>query len=127
MATLTIRNKVCVSLGKTLTNTRKMLETTTGKPKMCLSLVYKWHTRFLKGRSSTKADPRSGRPRILNAGLVKRSFKRAGAFSRVGVSHSTILHILTDAFRMSKVAARWIPRLRPAKIRRAGLLHQGPF
>lgn len=62
--------KLSVLLGKTPTDMHKMLETFTGKPKVCPSLVYKRHKRFSEGLSSTKVDSWSGRPGITNTGLV---------------------------------------------------------
>ena len=47
-----------------------MLSEATGKPSVCRSLVYKWHRPFSNGRNSTEDDSRSGRPGLINAGLV---------------------------------------------------------
>ena len=62
--------KFCVDLGKTPTETMKMMKDANRSSNVSRSLVFKWHKRFSEGRESLKDDTGRGRKRIVNAGTV---------------------------------------------------------
>ena len=112
--------KLCTTLGKSPVDTMKMLSGAIVKPSVCRSLVYKWNRLFSDGRTSTKDESRSGRPGLINAGLVDsvrdmiegdRRVSIRKLPDRIGVGKTTIDIILKEKLKMNKVCARWIPRI----------------
>ena len=112
--------KFCVALEKSPTETLNMIKST-GKYKKCSpATVYKWHARFRSGRDSIEDDSRSGRPAVLVCSVRDRVKDMVNCDRRItvrsiadelDVSVSTVHGILTDELGMSKVSARWVPRL----------------
>ena len=111
---------ICVALDKSPTETLKMIKSTGKYDKCSPAFVYKWHSRFRNGRESIQDDPRSGRPSVVVASIKDKVKDMVNADRRVtvrdisdelGVSCSTVHGILTDNLGMSKVSARWVPRL----------------
>ena len=85
-----------------------------------VSVVYKWHERFRNGRISTEDDLRDGRPCVVKMTIrdkvkdIIRTDRRTTVRSiaeKLSVSCSTVHEILTKELGMSKVSARWVPRL----------------
>ena len=112
--------KFCVALEKSPTETMKMINST-GKYKKCSpATVYRWHARFKEGRNSIEDDPRCGRQSVVACSIKdsvkdmincdRRTTVRAIA-DELCVSVSTVHGILTKELGMSKVSARWVPRL----------------
>ena len=112
--------KFCVALKKSPTETIKTIESV-GKYKQCSpATVYKWHARFRSGRDSVKDDPRCGRPAVVMCSVKepvkdiinrdKRTTVREIA-DKLDISVSTVHGILREELDMSKVSARWVPRL----------------
>ena len=60
--------KFCVDLGKTPTETMKMMKDANRSSNVSRSLVFKWHKRFSEGRESLQDDTGRGRKRIVNVG-----------------------------------------------------------
>jgi hypothetical protein len=54
--------KFCFKLGKTATETWKMLQQAFGDECMSRSQCFEWYSRFKTGRTSIDEDPRSGQP-----------------------------------------------------------------
>jgi len=54
--------KFCFKIGKTATETYKLLQQTYGEDAMGHTQVFDWFRRFKEGRTSVESDPRSGRP-----------------------------------------------------------------
>ena len=109
----------CVSLNKTPTQTHKMIKES-GNPNCSRSLVFKWHKRFKDGRESIEDDERGGRSPSVRSTVVRkvrdlinedRRFTVRILSSDVGISKSTVQRILKEDLNMSKVSARWVPRL----------------
>lgn len=85
------------------------------------TMVYKWHNLFKQGRDSIEDDPRPGRPveattaenveKLEKIILEDARLKKKQLAEMIGVSASTILNILHDHLGMSKVCARWVPRM----------------
>ena len=112
--------KFCVDLGKTPTETMKMMKDANRSSNVSRSLVFKWHKRFPEGRESLKDGTGRGRKRIVNAGTVAavkslieedRRLTVSDISTKVGVSYGSVHSILRNQLKMSKVHARWVPRL----------------
>ena len=54
--------KFCVNLGKSATETLKMIQQGFGDQSLSRSQVFQWHTRFKTGRTSVDDDELTGRP-----------------------------------------------------------------
>lgn len=111
--------KFCVGLGKTPTQTRSMIEEGL-KRKCSRSLVFKWHERYRNGRESIEDDVRCGRPPVVKPSAVDqvremilqdRRLTIRSIAERLGVSFAVVQEIITRDLNMSKVSARWVPRL----------------
>ena len=57
-----INIKFCVKLGKTATETLKMLRDVYGDSSMSRTRVFEWHKQFVEGMEDVEDDPKSGRP-----------------------------------------------------------------
>lgn len=85
------------------------------------TMVYKWHTLFKQGRESLEDDPRPGRPiEVTTSEIIQKvekliledaRLKKKQLAEMVGVSDKTIFKILHDHLGMTKVSARWVPRM----------------
>lgn len=85
------------------------------------TMIYKWHSLFKQGRDSIEDDPRPGRPiEVATTEIVEKvekivvedaRLKKKQLAEIVGVSETTIFKILHDHLGMSKVCARWVPRM----------------
>lgn len=85
------------------------------------STVARWCKEFNLGRTSTKDEPREGRPSIgLTEGNIKKipdlvlGDRRMTIWHLVeltGLSYGSIQRILTDELHMKKVSASWVPRM----------------
>ncbi|XP_052778899.1 protein GVQW3-like [Mya arenaria] len=105
--------KFCSELGKTPTQTYKMIQTTSVKNTgVSRSLVFEWHRRFCDGRESLKDDVGRGRKRKYGVTLVTsiddalakdRGLKVRTLSEMFGVGYGTIHRILTEDLQMSKV------------------------
>lgn len=86
-----------------------------------LSTVQKWSSEFKRGRESIEDDPRSGAPATACTGeSIKEVEKLVLEDARIKVkmmaeitklSTGTIHTILHDHLNLSKVSARWVPRM----------------
>ena len=85
------------------------------------TMVYKWHSLFKQGRTSFEDDPRPGRStEVTTPEIIKKvekiiledaRLKKKQLAEMVGVSDTTIFKILHDHLGMTKVSARWVPRM----------------
>jgi len=85
------------------------------------STVYRWINRFKTGRTSLEDDPRSGRPSTSvnerNITAVEDLLKEDRRMTirqisvRLGIGTRQVHDILHDCLGVSKVSARWVPRL----------------
>lgn len=86
-----------------------------------LSTVQKWSSEFKRGRESIEDDPRSGGPisaateenvkkvekLVLEDARIKIKMLSAMTNLSIGTTHN----ILHDLLNLSKVSARWVPRM----------------
>ncbi len=96
-----------------------MIQASSTTKKCCRSLVFRWHDMFRNGRESIEDDKRCGRPSVVKSGvkdkvrqLLNEDRRRTvrEMSSELGVSVSTVHDCLKED-NMSKVSARWVPRL----------------
>jgi len=109
--------KFCVNLGKTPTETKQLLEQANNGRSVRWPLVFRWHKEFQDGKMSTKDKERSGRPSVINdkLTLAKNALQcdRRITVREVAevVGTATAHKMLTETLAMSRVSARWVPRL----------------
>lgn len=85
------------------------------------TMVYKWHNLFKRGRESIEDDSRPGRSvEVTTPDLIEKiekliledaRLKKKQLAEMVGVSETTIFKVLHDHLGMTKVSARWVPRM----------------
>lgn len=82
--------------------------------------MFKWHGRFKDGRQSIEDDERCGRSPSVRSTMVRkvkdmiyqdRRFTVRSLSSELGISKDTVHRILKEDIHISKVSARWVPRL----------------
>ena len=111
--------KYCVDRGMTPVQTKREMEKTDMCGNVSRSLVYAWHKRF-STESNVSTTENRGRSKKSQASLVRklkdvldvdrRQTVRELADS-IGISKSSVQRLLADELRMSRVCARWVPRL----------------
>ena len=116
-----INIKFCVKLGKTATETLKILRDVYGDSSMSRTKVFEWHKRFVEGREEVEDDPKSGRPctSTTDTNIEKvRQLVRSGRCvticviaNELGMDKETVPTILVDTLGMRKVCAKMVPRL----------------
>lgn len=89
------------------------------------STVKRWAAEFKRGKQSLEDDPRSGRPAIgcsdENVEAIKelieadRRLKVRELSASTGLSYGTVYTILHEKLGLSKLSARWIPRMLTAQ------------
>ncbi len=87
--------------------------------------IYNWLDRFKEGRESIEDAPRPGRPKVEsgkeNVERVKEAIEGDSRLTVVdlaetlGISHSTIHRILVETLGLSRLVARWVPKLLTAE------------
>ena len=115
-----IRIKFCVELGKTPTETKKLLESTNKGSGVSRALVYRWHKRYFEGRSSPYEDVRPERPSVIDETVTltaQNAIHTDGCSTvrdialRCGIGVATAHRLLTENINLIRLCARWIPRL----------------
>ena len=94
---------------------------TLGDDSPAYSTVKKWVAEFKRGRESVEDDARSGRPRtstsdvqidaVRNMVLADRRVTIQHIAETLGISFGSVQTILTGVLHMSKLSARWVPRM----------------
>ena len=113
-----INTKFCVKLGKTATETLKMLRDVYGDSFMSKTRVFEWHKQFVEGRED---DPKSGRPCTSTTDTNIENVQQLVCSdchltihiiaNEVGMDKEMISTILVDTLGMRKVCAKMVPRL----------------
>ena len=116
-----INIKFCVKLGKTATETLKMLRDVYGDSSMSRTRVFEWHKRFVEGREDVGDDLMSGRPCTLTTDtniekvwqLVRSGHRLTICIiaNQLGMDKEMVCTILVDTLGMRKVCAKMVPRL----------------
>lgn len=92
-----------------------------GEGSISYSTVFRWNREFSRGRTTLKDDPRTGRPSTgcneQNIELVRRILNDDRRLTvrllvmATGLSDGTIRNILHNELHMTKVCARWVPKM----------------
>ena len=116
-----INTKFCVKLGKTATETLKMLRDVYGDSSMSRTRVFEWHKRFVEGREDVEDDPKSGRPctsttdtnieKVWQLVCSDHRLTIRIIANKLGMDKETVRTILVDTLGMRKVCAKMVPRL----------------
>jgi len=111
--------KFCFKLGKTATETWKMLQQAFGDECMSRTQCFEWYSNFKTGRTLIDEDPRSGRPSmstddvhidavrhliLQNCRLTIREIAED-----VGISFGSCSAILTEKLNTHCVASKFVP------------------
>lgn len=113
--------KFLTKQGKNQKTIKEEMDCVYRKSAPSLSTIQKWSSEFKRGRESIEDDPRPGRPvvatsqenidqvenLILEDGRVK--IKSIALVTNLSIG--TIHDIIHDHLNMSKVSARWVPRM----------------
>ncbi|KAL4105054.1 hypothetical protein QTP88_020329 [Uroleucon formosanum] len=113
--------KFCFNLEKTCTETIQMLQKAFGDDCMGKTQIKEWFKRFKNGRTSVASDPRSGRPSTGktsdNVECVRAAIEQDHRLTTreleddLGIPKSTVHRILTEDLGMTRVCAKFIPKL----------------
>ena len=104
----------------TPTKTMKKIQEANMTANTSRSLVFKWHKRFKDGRKSILDDKGRGRRPIIGPALVTSVEQFVNQDRRVtireiaaemGMSYGSAWTVLRDHLEMTRVCARWVPRL----------------
>jgi hypothetical protein len=98
--------KLCVKLGKSVTETFEMLHEVFGEYSLSCTAVFEWHSRFKAGRVSAENHERSGRP---NTSKTTENVDELA--DTLGISYGVFQEILTENSNMRRIAAKFVPRL----------------
>ncbi|XP_025193608.1 protein GVQW3-like [Melanaphis sacchari] len=113
--------KFCFNLEKTCTETIQMLQKAFGDDCMGKTQIKEWFKRFKNGRTFVASDPRSGRPSTGktsdNVECVRAAIEQNRCLTTreleddLGIPKSTVHRILTEDLGMTRVCAKFIPKL----------------
>jgi transposase len=113
--------RICVKIGKSVTETFEMFKIAFGKEAMCRTQTYEWWKRFKEGRTLVDDDPRSGRPstsktddNVAKVREVIHSNRRLTVqevAEAVSISKTVCHEILTENLGIHRIAAKFVPRL----------------
>ena len=98
----------------------KALQQVYGESAPCRTVVYDWIKRFKEGRGQLEGDSSERRPSSskyqkkirLAQNLVEKDRRVTidEIAHAVGISHGSVLSILTEDLRLSKLSTRWVPK-----------------
>ena len=107
--------------GENATNIHKRLSNVYGKSSPSYSIVASWVSEFKRGRKDLNDEPRPGRPVSQSAAenvdkvhqlvLENREISIECIVQETGLSTGTVHTILHEHLSMSKVCARWVPKM----------------
>ena len=116
-----INTKFCVKLGKTTTETLKMLRDVYEDSSMSRTRVFEWHKRFVEGREDVEDDSKSGRSctsttdtnikKVLQLVCRDHCLTIRIIANKVAMDKEMVHTILVDTLGMQKVCAKLVPRL----------------
>jgi len=127
--------KFCANLGKSATETLKMIQQGFRDQSLSRTQVFQWHAWFKTGCTSGDNNEHTGRPtscttpetvaRIQELIHQDRRQTICDIAEEVEVGYGTCQRFLTEELRMHPVAAKFVPRILTAdqKQQRIGRLH----
>ena len=111
---------------------KEELDLVHGQSAPSFATIYNWVNEFKCGRTSTKDEPRSGKPidvstpemieKIQEMVLHDRRIKVREIVEATGVSQGAVFSILHEKLGVKKISARWVPRLLTAENKRKCVL-----
>jgi len=111
--------KFCAYLGKSATETLKMIQKRFGDQSLSRTRVFQWHTRFKTGRTSVDDDEHTERPTSCTTPetvariqeLIRQDRRRIirDIAEEVEVGYGTCQRVLTEELGMHHVAAKFVP------------------
>jgi len=126
--------KFCASLGKSATETLKMIQQGFGDQSLSHAQVFQWHARFKTGRTSVDDDECIGRPtscttpetvpRIQELFHQNRRLTIRDIAVEVEVGYGTCQRVLMEELGMHRVAAKFVPRILTADQKQQRVAHQ---
>ena len=109
--------KFCANLGKSATETLKMIQQGFGDQSLSRTQVFQWHIRFKTGRTSFDGDEHRGRPTSCTTPetvariqeVIRQDRRRTirDIAEEVAVGYGTCQRVLTEELGMHHVAAKW--------------------
>lgn len=113
--------KFCFKLGKSSSETFELLQQAFGDDVLSRTTCFEWFKRFKEGRTSVKDNGRPGRPstsktnetvaRVREIIRNNRRLTIREVAEDVGISYGSCQEILTKELGMSRIAAKFVPRL----------------
>ena len=113
--------KFCFKLGKSATETFDLLQLAYHEDSLSRARIFEWHKRFRDGREDVEDDEGRGRPNTSvnenTVGAVQQVLHDNPHLSvgkvaaSVGISKGSCHSILKEELGLSRVCARWVPRL----------------
>ena len=126
--------KFCANLGKSATETLKMIQQGFGDQSLSHAKVFQWHARFKTGRTSVDDDECTGRPtrcttpetaaRIQELVRQDRRLTIRDIAEEVEVGYGTCQRVLTEELGMHCVAAKFVPWILTADQKQQRVAHQ---
>ena len=116
--------KHCANMGMTPTDTFKFVQSDKSKPSCSRALVFRWHKRFTEGVDDIGNMKRSGRPKVGTDKAVRSVREILNEDRRrtvrevcdsVNLTRTVVHKIMKKNLNLTKVSARWVPRLLSAE------------
>lgn len=95
--------KFCVKLGKSFTETYRLLHKVYADECMCRSQVNTWYRRFKDGRNDINNDPKSGRPTTASTDELIGKIRE-----KMSANPTITLRMMADEFNVSKATIHQI-------------------
>ena len=113
--------RFCFKLGYSATETFQKLQQAYGESVLSRAQVFRWFKAFSEGREAIEDEPRSGRPstaktdeNVIRVRDLVRSDRRLMVRmigEQLGLTHTTVHHILTNNLEMRKICAKMVPKI----------------
>ncbi|KAF0708055.1 protein GVQW3-like, partial [Aphis craccivora] len=113
--------KFCFKLGKSSSETFELLQQAFGNDVLSWTTCFEWFKRFKEGRTSVKDNERPGRPSTSKTNetvarvreIIRNNHRLTirEVAEDVGIYYGSCQEILTKELGMSRIAAKFVPRL----------------
>ena len=121
--------------GNSATKVEERLNAVYGESSPSSATIKRWVKEFQRGRESLEDDPRSGRPstststemvdKVHTLVMKNRRISLYELEEATGISYGSINSILHDKLHMSKVCARWVPRMLSVEMKQSRVTISG--
>ncbi|XP_008179957.1 protein GVQW3-like [Acyrthosiphon pisum] len=113
--------RFCFKLGHSATETFQKLQQAYGESVLSRAQVFRWFKAFYEGREAIEDEPRNGRPstaksdenviRVRDLVRFDRRLTVRMIGEQLGLTHTTVHHILTNDLEMRKICAKMVPKI----------------